>query len=93
MKSLGGRCILSRFVPTGGTSVGFTSEETEHTLWSSSSGGGLFGRSVTRKSYGALLNWETSSPRRIGFVAAPWSIQVVQFPISPFERRPNGKCA
>src|ERR1700721_48026 len=37
-------------------------KEGERTLWLSSSGGGLFGRPMTRKSYGALLNfWELFS--------------------------------
>ena len=38
-------------------------KEGERTLWLSSSGGGLFGRPMTRKSYGALLNFgELFSP-------------------------------
>jgi hypothetical protein len=50
-------------VPAAGTNVGFTPKEEERSLCLSSSGGGLFGRPTTRKSYGALLNFgELFSP-------------------------------
>jgi hypothetical protein len=45
------------FVPEGGTNVGFTAETDESSLCSSSSGGGLFGRPMTREGQGALLNF------------------------------------
>jgi hypothetical protein len=48
----------SHFVPAGGTIVEFTSQASKPILASSSSGGGLFGRPMTRKSHGALLNFE-----------------------------------
>lgn len=40
-----------------GTNVGFTAETDESSLCSSSSGGGLFGRPMTREGQGALLNF------------------------------------
>src|SRR5271166_3037240 len=43
------------FVPANGTNVGFTLLGEERTLCLSSSGGGLFGRLMTRKSHGTLL--------------------------------------
>jgi hypothetical protein len=46
-----------------GTNVGFTAETDESSLCSSSSGGGLFGRPMTREGQGALLNfWALSLP-------------------------------
>ncbi len=45
----------SHFVPAAGTNVEFTSQGPESSLAMSSSGGGLFGRPMTRKSHGALL--------------------------------------
>src|SRR5579863_1046889 len=42
-------------VPVAGTKVGFTVSRENHTLSMSSSGGGLFGRPVTRKSSGRFL--------------------------------------
>jgi hypothetical protein len=57
----------SHFVPAAGTNVEFTSQGPERTLASSSSGGGLFGRPMTRKGHGALLNLGLafSSSRRV----------------------------
>jgi hypothetical protein len=46
-----------RLVPAIGTNVEFTSKRGEHNLRLSSSGGGLFGRLMTRKSCGTLLNF------------------------------------
>ena len=49
-------------VPPPGTNVEFTLMGGERSLRLSSSGGGLFGRLMTRESYGALLNfWRGSA--------------------------------
>jgi len=53
----------SHFVPAAGTNVEFTSQGPERSLAMSSSGGGLFGRPMTRKSHGALLNFWATLPR------------------------------
>ena len=49
--------MRSHFVPAVGTIVEFTSRAAKHSLGSSSSGGGLFGRPVTRKRHGTLLKF------------------------------------
>ena len=61
-------------------------KEGERTLWLSSSGGGLFGRPMTRKSYGALLNfWELFSPLRpSACIYITWSGTI---PVSYFKQR------
>jgi hypothetical protein len=51
--------MRGHFVPAVGTIVEFTSRAAKRTLGSSSSGGGLFGRPMTRKSHGTLLNFGT----------------------------------
>jgi len=54
-------------VPVSGTNVGFTSGGVNVTLSLSSSGGGLFGRPMTRKSLGRFLFGEMF-PRRTPLV-------------------------
>jgi len=65
-------------VPASGTAVGFTSKGGKHTLGLSSSGGGLFGRPMTRKSYGALLKFWGQSPIAPGKILGSYAHILVQ---------------